>query len=507
MPGRDDAATAEISAAEPISSCPGRVKIPGKASTRSRLNGLARRRSARAAAGLAAFTVAASSVWGVFTLRARLSGAGQAWPATAAEKGALVSMAFVFGLGLALGVVAVARLAGLRRRDDVRRRELERLELAALTDKLTGLRNRRAFDDDVKREIERRNRTGQSFALLMVDLNGLKEINDNAGHQAGDRTIRAAADCLEETLRGSDCAYRIGGDEFAVLLAGERAWGGLTFAQRLHENAARRRVAVTVGVTESIGTESRESLVRQADLALYEAKRSRLSTAVYNPGMDPHAVGGARKARRGRQELLVTALAHVVDARDVAARNHCETVAEICALIARELGLEPERIERVRIAGLLHDVGQIGIADAILHKPEQLERDELAIVSAHPAIGHDIVSATELEEEAAWVLHHHEHWDGSGYPRQLAGEEIPLESRIILVADAFEAIIAERPHRSRRSPEEALEEIVRNAGTQFDPKCVAALCAVFDHEPSVRLDELAARRRARQAPDEVESAG
>jgi HD-GYP domain-containing protein (c-di-GMP phosphodiesterase class II) len=127
-------------------------------------------------------------------------------------------------------------------------------------------------------------------------------------------------------------------------------------------------------------------------------------------------------------------------------------------------------------------------------------------MSTHPSIGHNIVSASELDEEAGWVLHHHERWDGSGYPDGLSGDEIPLESRIILVADAFEAIISDRPYRSRRSPEQALEEIVRNAGTQFDPGCVAALCAVFGHDSAV--DELAALRRARdEALEELSGAG
>jgi diguanylate cyclase (GGDEF)-like protein len=484
------------------------MTILGKSmTTRAKLGAVARRRTMRALIALVAIAVTGSAVWGVLSLRAQLELAERAWPVTVAEKASLVSMTLVFSLGLAVALTGVVRLVGWRQRDDVRRRELARLEREALTDNLTGLRNRRSFDEDMNREIERRNRTGASFALLMVDLNGLKRINDSAGHQAGDRKIRAAAECLRETFRGSDCAYRIGGDEFAVLLPGERAWGGLTFAQRLHASAARRDVGVTVGVTESIGTESGQSLIRQADVALYEAKRSRLSTAVYNPGMDAQAAGRTRMSAPGPRDLLVTALAHVVDARDTATRNHCETVAEVCALVARELGLEPERIERVRIAGLLHDVGKIGIADAILQKPAELARDEVAILSTHPAIGRDIVSAGDLEEEAAWVLHHHEHWDGSGYPDGLTGEAIPLESRIILVADAFEAIISERPYRSRRSPEEALEEIVSNAGTQFDPKCVAALCAVFRHEPSVRLDELAARRREREARGEVSTLG
>ena len=149
-------------------------------------------------------------------------------------------------------------------------------------------------------------------------------------------------------------------------------------------------------------------------------------------------------------------------------------------LIAFTLGLDDERIERLRLAGLLHDVGKIGVPDRILRKPERLTADEAATMSSHVRIGHAIVAAAELEEEARWVLHHHEHLDGSGYPLGLRGDEIPLESRIILVADAFEAMTADRPYRKGCGGEAALAELERLAGTQFDPACVEALRSVLD---------------------------
>src|SRR5581483_5066643 len=145
---------------------------------------------------------------------------------------------------------------------------------------------------------------------------------------------------------------------------------------------------------------------------------------------------------RHMQELIAAALARAVDAKDAGTRNHCETVGALSAMIGEQLGLEPRRLRQLRLAGLLHDVGKIGIADSILLKPGPLSEKEWEVMRTHAYVGHSIVSATELEEEARWVLHHHERFDGAGYPRGSVGDEIPLESRIIFVADAFEAMSA-----------------------------------------------------------------
>jgi HD-GYP domain-containing protein (c-di-GMP phosphodiesterase class II) len=143
------------------------------------------------------------------------------------------------------------------------------------------------------------------------------------------------------------------------------------------------------------------------------------------------------------------------------------------------MGLDADAIERLRLAGLLHDLGKIGLPDAILHAPRALTAEEFAIVRRHPEFGHALLDGMGVEPVDEWVRHHHEHWDGSGYPVGLAGEEIPLGARIILVADAFEAITADRPYRKAQSADAALVELRRNAGTQFDPDVVAALAQVL----------------------------
>jgi diguanylate cyclase (GGDEF)-like protein len=405
------------------------------------------------------------------------------WPARPVQKLELGAIALLGTLGIASCAIFLMRLVGYRRRlERARRKKLSQLEQAALSDNLTGLGNHRAFYEDLKREITRRARTGSSFSVVMLDLDRLKQINDSLGHQAGDERIRITAECLKATLRAGDGAYRTGGDEFMALLPGERAWGGLVFSQRLQAEISRRgnTVGVSCGIVESAALESADSLVRRVDIALYEAKRTGRRNVVYSDGIRPKPTDHPDDvAARRHHRLLATALAQAVDAKDVGTRNHCETVSALCVVIGQELGLEGERLEQLRLAGLLHDVGKIGIPDIVLQKPEGLDDDERKAMSGHVEIGRAIVAAAGLADEANWILHHHEHFDGSGYPDGLAGQTIPIESRIILVADAFEAMTADRPYRDARVPREAFAELVLRTGTQFDPACVNALRSVL----------------------------
>jgi diguanylate cyclase (GGDEF)-like protein len=434
------------------------------------------RSASRALAVMLVGLATALGTWGATTVFAR---SADDWPANNFELAQLAGLSFLLGFGLLTSVVVLGRLAGHRREvERARDEELARLAEAALTDSLTGLGNHRSFHEDLRREIARRTRSSSSFSLVMLDLNGLKQLNDRLGHHAGDQRIQAVADSLRATMRATDAAYRTGGDEFMVLLPDERAWGALEFARRLQEEALRHRAkpAVTCGIAESVAFETADTLLHRADLALYDAKRSGREIVLYADGLGPKPAARTEEgASRREHRLLATALARAVDAKDAGTRNHCETVSELCVLIGQSLGLDADRIERLRLAGLLHDVGKIGVSDRILGKPGRLDDDEAAEMSNHVRIGHAIVASAELEEEARWVRHHHEHFDGSGYPDGLHGEEIPPESRIILVADAFEAMTADRPYRRARPVHEALEELDRLSGTQFDPACVDAL--------------------------------
>ncbi|HET7649042.1 MAG TPA: diguanylate cyclase, partial [Gaiellaceae bacterium] len=307
-------------------------------------------------------------------------------------------------------------------------------------------------------------------------------INDSKGHPAGDAHIRNVAECIRSVVSGEGTLYRTGGDEFMVILPGRRNWHGLNLAARI-DQVTRARTgdrAVSIGLTESVEMEGRHLLMNQADIALYEAKRTRLSAVAYHAGLRPAADAAGENLPSHEQRALAAALARAVDAKDAGTRSHSETVAQLCVAIGERLRIEPIDLERLRLAGLLHDVGKIGVADAILQKPDVLAPDEHSAMTEHVEIGHAILLAAELPIEAHWVLHHHERFDGAGYPGGLRGASIPVQSRIIAVADAFEAMTGTRPYRDAISIEDAIRELQTHAGTQFDARCVDALVDVVN---------------------------
>ncbi|MDA0171980.1 diguanylate cyclase [Solirubrobacter taibaiensis] len=388
-------------------------------------------------------------------------------------RGAMIVIVAAAGIFTLLGLL----LRGQRRRlNAARAEELERLATMASSDPLTGLRNHRVFHEDLARELQHASRTGLPLALVLVDLDDLKTLNDTHGHQAGDERIRTLADSLRATMRGADQAYRIGGDEFAVILPGTRAWGGLEFAQRLR--AALPGFSATAGIAEAEALRPRDELIREADMALLRAKALRQHAAIYTLEMDPD--GDEPRVDERHTQTLASALARAVDAKDSYTRSHCQTVSQLAALIATELGFTGDRLARMRLSGLLHDVGKIGVPDIILNKPAALTDDEYVTMQAHATLGFEIVQAAGLPQEARWVRHHHERVDGRGYPDGLAGDAIPLESRIILVADAYEAMTSDRPYRNAPGQAFAVQELQRGAGTQFDARVVEALCRVLD---------------------------
>jgi diguanylate cyclase (GGDEF)-like protein len=392
-----------------------------------------------------------------------------------------ISVAVAVGLLLLAFFGAIVVRYG-RRFDAARAAEVERLAEMAITDPLTGLRNHRAFQEDVARELQVVARTGVPLALVLLDVDDLKAVNDSEGHQAGDERLQALADAIRATGRGADLAYRVGGDEFAVILPDARAWGALEFAQRLREATQAGEHGVepfttTAGISEALALRSKDQLIREAGLALIGAKRIHQDAVIYGPDLAPGAEGGVEEDEH-HSRTLASALARAVDAKDAYTRSHCQTVSQLCGLIGAELGLDAGRLTRLRLAGLLHDVGKIGVPDAILNKPAKLADDEYEQMKRHSLLGYDIVQAADMELEARWVRHHHERFDGAGYPDGLVGEEIPLESRVILVADAFEAMTSDRPYRKAPGQSFAIRELGRHAGTQFDPAVVEALTRV-----------------------------
>jgi putative nucleotidyltransferase with HDIG domain len=237
---------------------------------------------------------------------------------------------------------------------------------------------------------------------------------------------------------------------------------------------------VTAGIADASGPRAIDGFIREADLALIAGKRRHQAVTLYSPELQPTI--GAVDTDRDAEHInsLSTALALAVDAKDSYTRSHCQTVSQLCVLIASELGLAPALIGQMRLAGLLHDVGKIGIPDAILTKPAALTDAEYEQMKRHSVLGEEIAAAAGLSTEARWIRHHHERYDGNGYPDTLAGKNIPLQSRIILTADAFEAMTSDRPYRDAPGRDFAISELERHAGTQFDPEIVQAFCRALE---------------------------
>jgi len=362
--------------------------------------------------------------------------------------------------------------------------DLTRALRESSTDPLTGIANHRAFKDRLEAAVPAATRSGEALALVALDLDDLKLINDGCGHVAGDRVIAAVAQELTAACGERDLPARIGGDEFAILCPGRDRAAAEDLAARVAGAVGALSierlsgVAVPAGLAPSVsfgaaalgaGTSTADELVHAADMALYERKFDRRERRA-------HAVPAAG----ARLDGVVRALALAVDAKDSGTRSHCETVAELAVAAGRALRLDDADLESLGRAALLHDVGKIGTPDAVLLKPGRLDEDEFRVMKGHPGLGYRIVRSAGLpDREAGWVLHHHEHLDGSGYPHGLRGDEIPLQSRIILVADAFEAMTSDRPYRAARSTGEAIAELRRCAGRQFDPAIVEVIASVI----------------------------
>ena len=383
-------------------------------------------------------------------------------------------------------------------------------------DTLTGLYNRRYFQDRLVQEIARARRLGQTLCAAVIDVDRFKAINDSLGHVAGDAALRQTADALIASARAYDVVARIGGDEFAVIFPETDSRSGVAAAERLLAAIREKRIpAAPVNdeqcfVTASGGlanypsdAAAAETLLLAADLAMLRSKH--ISTG-HVSCYDNLAVRPADFGSLAMQGMLqrstwsaLETLAAIVNARAPHVRAHSDIVARYCVAVAREMGLAGLLVEQAKAAGLLHDIGHIMVPDSILHKPGPLTPQEWDVVRQHPSLGATIVSKIpHLQTLVEPIRYHHEHVDGSGYPEGLRGDQIPILSRILAAADAYEAMTSSRIYRADRaalSPQQALQEIRGLAGQHFDPKVVEALAKVVQ-------DELAEASLLAQAPQD-----
>jgi diguanylate cyclase (GGDEF)-like protein len=357
-------------------------------------------------------------------------------------------------------------------------RELEAVRLA-LTDPLTGLGNHRSFHERLQRDLEAAEAGENILSLCLLDIDNFKDINDRHGHPTGDRVLAHVA----KRLRQDGEAFRLGGDEFALLLPGKRDDEALAIAQTVLQRVSSRgalhglEVSLSAGIAEypQYGVD-RNELVRVADSALYQAKeKGKNQVQVYRP--EVHELAQLRRVAEGPDRAArlraAATLAHAVDARDAYTGSHSYMVGELAGRIAKRMGLEREQVELTRLAGRLHDLGKLAIPEEILRKPGPLNEAERLVLERHPQIGFRMLESLGIEPIATWVLHHHERWDGRGYPDGLSGEEIPLGSRILFVADAYDAMTSDRVYRGKMQHESAIAELERCAGAQFDPNVVS----------------------------------
>jgi diguanylate cyclase (GGDEF)-like protein len=370
--------------------------------------------------------------------------------------------------------------------------------LEAAKDPLTGLLNHRAFHERLGEELRRAERGGYPVAVVALDLDDFKLINGSRGHAAGDAALRTVAAALRDELRAGDVCGRVGGDEFMLALIDADVGTADLIVDRIRVRVEAESLGVSPGIVTfpRHGT-AQDELLHLAAGAVYWAKsHGKARTFVYSDAID-FAKSAEEAAERNLRAGLVNtvhALARAVDAKDGYTHSHSQRVADYAAELGRALGLGEERLEQLRTAGVLHDVGKIGIPDVVLLKPAKLDAAEFAVMKRHSELGRDIIAGAGLEEIATWVLHLHERFDGRGYPEGLATEDIPLASRILHCADALEAMTSSRIYRPGMEVERALEELERGAGSQFDPLVAAALVELV-RDGALLTDRTSARSR------------
>jgi diguanylate cyclase (GGDEF)-like protein len=361
-------------------------------------------------------------------------------------------------------------------------------EQRARIDELTGLFNRRHFDESVKMEIDRHARYRSMMSLIFLDLDFFKAYNDQQGHTAGDRVLELIGRLIDAALRNTDLAFRYGGDEFAIILPQSTTEDAFLVAERVRGRIAAEMSKRDIKISASLGLASwpsdgvtSDELVNAADRALYYAKETGGNRTSVASKMLPSLTSTATTRTTTEKEVLsiIHTLAATIEARDPYTYGHSRKVSSYAVSLAEAIGLPSEKVAVVSTAALLHDIGKIGIPDEVLNKVDKLEPEAWELIRAHPKLSTTIVGhVVSLVSCLPAILHHHERWDGAGYPSGLKGQEIPIEARVLAIADAFDAMTSSRPYRTKLSYKKVLQEMKRCSGTQFDPKLVDAFLPI-----------------------------
>lgn len=408
-------------------------------------------------------------------------------------------------------VVHLSRdIAERRRIEEENRRYVARLKEFALRDSHTGLYNYRYLMERLSAEIELSKRHSFPLSLLIIDVDYFKSINDVYGHQVGDSLLSAFAHFLKSLLRKSDVLTRYGGEEFVAIMPQTNRRNSLYIANRIIKSVnshifkiykASLKIKISIGISdfsEEKKLTTTKEIFDAADMALQRAKEAGGNrVVVFSPLYKDMKAKTDKKDYKGEVQILkrkirklgqrvdqtvlesMYAFSKSLEARDYYTAEHAERMISVALSVGKKIGLSKDRLESLEKAAVLHDIGKIGISDTILLKKGKLTPDEYKIIKTHPQIGAEIIRAVHfLRDVAPIVMHHHEWWDGKGYPSGLKDGETPLNARIIAVADAYQALISDRPYRKAYSKKEAIKILRKEAGTHFDKKIVNTLIKI-----------------------------
>ena len=367
------------------------------------------------------------------------------------------------------------------------------LKILATRDPLTNCWNRRSFFEEFHLQWKTALRNDSALSAVMVDIDHFKSVNDNYGHAMGDEVLRKVSATLLEMAEETDYPCRYGGEEFCLLLVGKNLEQAREVSERLRIAISKLQfpdlsVTASLGLSSiSLGADQPEEMLEQADKSLYVAKRGgRNQVVTWDDVPDDIEVDESQVSRTKEGEetgetqnesaasyKVVNSLLSALSYRDPETAAHCMRVADLSFAVAEDL-LQPNELYSLEVGALLHDIGKIGVPDAVLLKPDKLTRDEWTTMELHSRIGTDLVEAAFDSVEIANVLRYYRCWyEGDpNRPAQLKGEEIPIEARIVCIADAFDAMVTDRVFRKGRTQEEAFTELRAYSGTQFDPKLV-----------------------------------
>lgn len=370
-------------------------------------------------------------------------------------------------------------------------KHIKELESSLVVDGLTGIHNHRYFNIKLEEEIKRAQKNKSTLSLVMVDIDNLKRYNDTEGHEAGDMLIRKAAVSIKMSLRVQDTVCRYVSDEFSILLPNASSNDILELTELIRrkfaESAAMDQKENTKNMTLSFGYSiypapagNRDELISQAEEALYNAKNlGRNSIEFFKDafleietflGNDDRELTGGLKALLG-----------IVSTKDKYTFRHSERVLDYAVTIGKNMGLPEERIKLLKTAALFHDIGKVQIPESILNKRGPLSEKEYELIKKHPIYSVNILEPIlYMDSLIDAVRYHHERYDGKGYPDGISGDDIPLEARILCVADSFDAMLSDRPYRKSMGLEKALQELKRCSGTQFDPKIADVFIKILE---------------------------